>query len=518
MPKATPKQHLESVLCIYSLAILLPKRRIFVKANVSTSTALLISIALMSITLVGCGNNNASRGNSSTGQRVPVLIDDTSAKIMNQAHFRHGTAITLTFANARKPLTVILSGKQVFLGDNIVGDLVGDQIIGLEGKEIAHRLGNDTFLTTRGAGISKTSGAKWPDAVIPYVFDSSATPAIRDQFEQAVGMYNNQTVIHYVARTNQANYVRVVAGDGCSSYVGMMDTSFKPNGQELTLGSNGCGVGPALHEMGHAAGLIHEQQRPDRDNYININFNLIDPNWRSQYDMITGDLGNNHTAYDYNSIMHYGNSQVNGQWVMTSQSGNPAPQNIGGRNVLTASDLASFKAIYGTGGGGGGETPGTAFTSILSPQHTSGKCVDIPNGTAKNGQYLQQWDCNGTDAPNQNFEFKPVAGQDKTYLIKHVQSDFCLDSANGSDANGTAVQLYSCSADNTNQQWQLRSIPSNAQTFQLVAKATLASGKNTLCLDVAGVSVENGTQLQGYHCLPTNSNQKNQYFRVPNFH
>jgi hypothetical protein len=478
-----------------------------------------ISVALLiSAVLVSCGsNNNASQGSSSTGsstgQNIPVFIDDTS-KITNQAHFRQGKAIVLSFANAKKPLTVILSGKHVFLGDNIVGDLVEDKIIGLEGNVLAQRSSDDTFITTRGAGISKTSGEKWTGAVIPYVFDSGATPNIRNQFERAVGIYNNQTVVRYVPRSNQANYVRVVAGNGCSSYVGMMTTSFKPNGQEITLGSDGCDIAASLHEMGHAAGLIHEQQRPDRDNYVNINFSLIDPNWRSQYEVVTGELGNMHTSYDYNSIMHYDNFQVNGQWIMTSRSGNPAPQNIGSKDNLTSSDLESFKAIYGTGDGGGGDTPATAFTSTLSPLHASGKCLDVPNGVAENGQYLQQWDCDNSDAPNQNFEFKPVAGQSQTYLIKHVQSDFCLDLANGSDANGTAVQLYNCSAENPNQHWQLRSIPNAAKTFQLVAQTTLTG--NTLCLDVAGVSTKNGAQLQGYACLATNSSQKNQYFRIAN--
>jgi hypothetical protein len=466
------------------------------------SATVVLSLALMS-----CGSNNTA---SSTGQVIPVVIDDTGASVIDQAHFRKGKAITLKFANAENPLTVIQSGNQVFLGDNIVGDVVGNNIIGLDGVPIA-KLDSDGFFLTA-AGISSTSGLKWPGAVIPYVFDASATTTIRNEFQQAVNIYNSQTVVRYVARTNQANYVRVVSGNGCSSYVGMMNTSFKPNGQEITLGANGCGVGPALHEMGHAAGLVHEQQRSDRDNYININFNLIAADWKSQYDKVTGETSNNLTSYDYNSIMHYGNSQVNGQWIFTSKSGNPAPQNIGSKDVLTASDLASFKSIYGTGVVN--PPAGTAFTSTLVAQN-SNRCLDIPNNSASNGQYIQQWDCSNGGA--QSFEFKPVAGQSQTYVIKHASSNFCLNLTGGSDVNGTAITLYGCDANNTNQQWQLRSIPNNVLTFQLVPRTTLAAGKNVLCADIANASASNGARLQTYSCLPTNSSQRNQFFKISNF-
>jgi hypothetical protein len=40
--------------------------------------------------------------------------------------------------------------------------------------------------------------------------------------------------------------------------------------QQISLAS-GCGFGQAVHEIGHAIDLWHEQSREDRDTYIQIN-------------------------------------------------------------------------------------------------------------------------------------------------------------------------------------------------------------------------------------------------------
>jgi hypothetical protein len=36
-------------------------------------------------------------------------------------------------------------------------------------------------------------------------------------------------------------------------------------------------MGDVVHELVHTIGLMHEHQRPDRDEYISLNTNNIDP-------------------------------------------------------------------------------------------------------------------------------------------------------------------------------------------------------------------------------------------------
>ena len=66
-----------------------------------------------------------------------------------------------------------------------------------------------------------------------------------------------------------------------------------------------------LHELGHLIGFFHEHSRPDRDEYIRINYQNIERGVSfSQFDAYVhpgyNTLG---FTYDYNSIMHYNGDQ-----------------------------------------------------------------------------------------------------------------------------------------------------------------------------------------------------------------
>jgi hypothetical protein len=85
----------------------------------------------------------------------------------------------------------------------------------------------------------------------------------------------------------------------CQSFVG------RQGGQQLIsckLG-NSFGEDALKHELGHALGFYHEQQRPDRDQFVAApNLDEYDPNYGKKFH---GFFRKTFGEYDFKSIMHY---------------------------------------------------------------------------------------------------------------------------------------------------------------------------------------------------------------------
>lgn len=68
-------------------------------------------------------------------------------------------------------------------------------------------------------------------------------------------------------------------------------------------------AGIPLHEIGHALGLIHEQSRPDRDNYVNIYWTSIYSYYHPQFELSDYSSAKLYgSPYDVGSVMHYGST------------------------------------------------------------------------------------------------------------------------------------------------------------------------------------------------------------------
>jgi Astacin (Peptidase family M12A) len=267
---------------------------------------------------------------------------------------------TMTWTNDVTGATQTVNVAKV--GNKIVyqGEVLGDWTSGENLKAQA------AIVTTR----------KWTNNTIPYVINATANT--RAEVLKAVAYYNSNTNLRWVARTNQTNYVEFTNDDGCWSYVGSIKGK-----QQISLDSDGCGISGALHEMGHALGLHHEQSRPDRDKYVRVRLDLIAEADRSNWDIEPESRG--YGNYDYYSIMHYG-LEYNGQKVMDVLKPGINENLIGNGESLTVTDISGVNYLYPNS-----VTPlpssktftGTLARTAASNYHSSATGFSFAGGTIK---------------------------------------------------------------------------------------------------------------------------------------
>ncbi|MEU8052836.1 MULTISPECIES: ThuA domain-containing protein [Micromonospora] len=123
----------------------------------------------------------------------------------------------------------------------------------------------------------------------------------------------------------------------------------------------------------------------------------------------------------------------------------------------------------------GGTNPPTTRTGRIVG--LAGKCLDVRNGSSADGTQIQLFTCNG--AAGQQW----TVGTDST--LRSLGK--CLDVNGGSSADGAKVQLWSCNGGGA-QRWAAQSDGSLRNT---------QSGK---CLDVSGNSSADGAVVHQWSC------------------
>jgi len=194
------------------------------------------------------------------------------------------------------------------------------------------------------------SSLRWKERVdgrviVPYSINESFSAGEKDMIRSALsGLEESTGSIQFIERSNEGHYILVVREtDGCSSYEGMQS-----GGQMLNLGV-GCMVhGIIQHEFIHALGLAHEQNRPDRDEYVIIHFDNIADRREKEHNFRKADYSETlGSPYDYGSIMHYGSTDFALAGQVTIEPIQPHDGiEIGQRDGVSSTDVNKLKLLY----------------------------------------------------------------------------------------------------------------------------------------------------------------------------
>jgi len=223
-------------------------------------------------------------------------------------------------------------GKAIYQGDIILDHVQQTPEAGHVGQSLG--VAYAQYLWPKVGGIVQ----------IPYAIDPSSGDLTN--LNAAITAFNAAFtgLIQLVPYTNQTDYVNFDFdpnnfSGSCEAYEGRV-------GGEQTVGGSGtCTVATILHEMGHTVGVWHEQSRPDRNTYVNVNYGAAIKASRSFFDQFP-DNDQELTLFDYASVMEYPafSFSRNGEPCIESI---PAGIPLSNPTGYSAADIDGIDRLYG---------------------------------------------------------------------------------------------------------------------------------------------------------------------------
>lgn len=180
----------------------------------------------------------------------------------------------------------------------------------------------------------------WKSQVIAfYIQPNLSNP---ERVLEAIDLFSG-TAVKFVPYTNEKDVIVFEESTGvCKSYVGSI------GGKQSIWLPRDCGPSEVAHEIMHALGFVHEQNRVDRDEAISVNFDNIEEKHRANFDMLPPVFMalSGLAPFDFESLMIYPDNMFAKSSRPTMES-KVKDRRIAPGRVLSPSDVDRINAYYG---------------------------------------------------------------------------------------------------------------------------------------------------------------------------
>ncbi|XP_037641929.1 meprin A subunit beta-like isoform X2 [Sebastes umbrosus] len=203
---------------------------------------------------------------------------------------------------------------------------------------------HDDILKQPNTRSAVTNQDKLWTSPVPYVLDKGLEMNAKGVILRAFDQFRLKSCIDFKPRDSEDYYLFIQKLDGCYSFYGKLSTI----GQEVSIGRFCDQISTVEHELLHALGFFHEQSRYDRDDYVTIAFENIEPGFEQNFLAETNETSTNQgTSYDYMSVMHYSKNEYsngNGSTVITKD---PKFQDVIGQSLeMSPTDVLELNLLY----------------------------------------------------------------------------------------------------------------------------------------------------------------------------
>lgn len=222
---------------------------------------------------------------------------------------------------------------------NLVTYTIDGGVAVTQGDIIIGELDPEAAMAPTSGQVPEPQVKTWPTNEIPYFIQADLPN--KERVIEALQMFSG-TRVRFIPYNNHSDAIVFERREGvCKSYVGYI------GGLQKVYLSDQCGPAEVAHEIMHSLGFVHEQNRHDRDQFIHIFWDNIEPAEKVNFEKFSGSAmkATGAASFDFQSIMMYPETMFS-----RNQSPTMRPvadgQKIMPSEVLSPKDVERINAIY----------------------------------------------------------------------------------------------------------------------------------------------------------------------------